>query len=49
MSEEQRNHFNRLYEGTTQVIKKLCNPGPYQEGMFPKSVVMFAVELLETA
>jgi hypothetical protein len=32
MTEDKRNHFNRLYDGTTQVIKKLCNPGPYQEG-----------------
>ncbi|KDR15618.1 hypothetical protein L798_09431 [Zootermopsis nevadensis] len=31
MTEEQRKHFNRLYDGTTQMIKKLCNPGPYQE------------------
>lgn len=31
MTEKKRNHFNRLYDGTTQVIKKLCSPGPYQE------------------
>ncbi|GFG31860.1 hypothetical protein Cfor_02666, partial [Coptotermes formosanus] len=32
MTEEERAHFHRLYQSTTQVIKKLCDPGPYQEG-----------------
>ncbi|XP_069692858.1 uncharacterized protein [Periplaneta americana] len=31
MTEEKRAHFNKLYEGTTQVIQKLCTPGAYQE------------------
>ncbi|KAJ9587148.1 hypothetical protein L9F63_019328 [Diploptera punctata] len=31
MNEEKRTHFNQLYDGTTRVIRKLCQEGPYQE------------------
>lgn len=30
MSLSQRDHFNKLYNGTSQVIRDLCNPGDYQ-------------------
>ncbi|PSN57329.1 hypothetical protein C0J52_02126 [Blattella germanica] len=31
LTEEMRMHFNQLYDGTTRVIQKLCQPGPYQQ------------------
>lgn len=32
MNIHQRDHFNKLYHGTNEVIHELCEEGPYQEG-----------------
>ncbi|KXJ77013.1 hypothetical protein RP20_CCG008493 [Aedes albopictus] len=32
MNIHQREHFNKLYHGTHEVIHELCQEGPYQEG-----------------
>uniref|UniRef100_A0A1B0DBC4 Uncharacterized protein n=1 Tax=Phlebotomus papatasi TaxID=29031 RepID=A0A1B0DBC4_PHLPP len=34
MSLQHRNHFNKLYHGTNQVIRDLCREGHYQNGEF---------------
>jgi hypothetical protein len=31
MTLDQRNNFNKLYQGTNQVIKDLCKEGDYQD------------------
>ncbi|XP_055530700.1 uncharacterized protein LOC129721782 [Wyeomyia smithii] len=31
MNIHQRDHFNKLYHGTNEVIRELCEEGPYQE------------------
>jgi protein involved in temperature-dependent protein secretion len=30
MTQLQRNQFNKIYQGTTELIKDLCNEGDYQ-------------------
>lgn len=32
MDLQQRNQFNKLYHGTNQFIRDLCNKGEFQEG-----------------
>ncbi|EAA00770.5 AGAP011666-PA, partial [Anopheles gambiae str. PEST] len=34
MNIHQRDHFNKLYHGTNEVIHELCEEGPYQEGTY---------------
>lgn len=34
MSITQRQHFNKLYQGTSEVIHELCTEGSYQEGTY---------------
>lgn len=34
MSITQRQHFNKLYQGTSEVIHELCSEGAYQEGTY---------------
>lgn len=34
MSINQRQHFNKLYQGTSEVIHELCTEGAYQEGTY---------------
>ncbi|KFB37730.1 AGAP011666-PA-like protein [Anopheles sinensis] len=34
MNIHQRDHFNKLYHGTNEVIHDLCEEGPYQEGTY---------------
>lgn len=34
MSQHEREHFNKLYFGTNEMIKDLCSEGAYQEGTY---------------
>uniref|UniRef100_A0A1B0FJT0 Uncharacterized protein n=1 Tax=Glossina morsitans morsitans TaxID=37546 RepID=A0A1B0FJT0_GLOMM len=38
MDFQQRNQFNKLYYGTNQFIRDLCNKGEFQDGKFCRSV-----------
>jgi hypothetical protein len=39
MTEETRRHIQRLYSTITPAVKKLCQPGPYQDGRWPYGCV----------
>lgn len=34
MSQQEREHFNKLYFGTNEMIKELCSDGSYQQGTY---------------
>lgn len=34
MDKDHRAHFHKLYHGTGEVIRELCEDGPYQEGTY---------------
>lgn len=45
MSQQERDHFNKLYYGTNVMIKDLCSEGAYQEGTY----VIFNLILIQFA
>lgn len=49
MSQQEREHFNKLYYGTNMMIKDLCSEGAYQEGtyvIFNLILIQFAAEIV---
>lgn len=42
MTMAQRNHFNKLYHGTGDIVHELCEEGPYQEGTFSTTCTLYA-------
>lgn len=34
MSQQEREHFNKIYAGTNEMIRDLCSEGQYQEGTY---------------
>jgi hypothetical protein len=39
IEEEKRHHFQRHLSGNIQYVKKLCQPGPFQDGRWPYGCV----------
>jgi hypothetical protein len=44
MIEFQRKQFNKIYQGTTELINDLCNPGQYQKEFLNHSVCLQTVK-----
>uniref|UniRef100_A0A1B0A1G5 Uncharacterized protein n=1 Tax=Glossina pallidipes TaxID=7398 RepID=A0A1B0A1G5_GLOPL len=46
MDFQQRNQFNKLYDGTDQFIRDLCNKGEFQDVVFEPAVTFFLLRVV---